>query len=332
MAPATFDQTSFTSREPSITHIVRQGTGCGPPCYSSTVRSLVLLASCVAVMGCDGLRPSTFTSGWNDPSPDPTNPAASVSRSESESDDELEPEPELVPQPAPLVQRVFDDWRRHHDGSSPCPPEMVLIKDFCIDRWEASLVEVTESGDKAFAPTQRPERRLVRAVSRRGAIPQGYISGAEAQRACEMAGKRLCLDSEWFAACSGPKRTIYPYGTVHKEGACNEERKLHPMLELYGADAGPEIWMVEPMNNPEINSQPGTVTPTGMMPECVGSYGVFDMVGNLHEWANDPAGTFHGGAYSTNNKLGCQYATTAHGLGYHDYSTGFRCCSEPREN
>lgn len=282
----------------------------------------------MALIGCDGLRPSTFTSGWNEPSPDPANPAQPVVQPESDP----EPEPQLVAQAPPLVQRVFDDWRKHHDQTAPCPPEMVLIKDFCIDRWEGSLVELTESGERPFPPNQRPERRLVRAVSKRGAIPQSYISGAEAQRACEMAGKRLCFDSEWFAACSGPKRTIYPYGTVHKESACNEERKLHPMLELYGADAGPEIWLVEPMNNPEINAQPGTVTPSGMMPECVGSYGVFDMIGNLHEWANDPAGTFHGGAYSTNNKLGCQYKTTAHGLGYHDYSTGFRCCSEPLAN
>jgi hypothetical protein len=26
----------------------------------------------------------------------------------------------------------------------------------------------------------------------------------------------------------------------------------------------------------------------------------------------------------------CHYVTTAHAFGYHDYSNGFRCCSEPR--
>jgi len=285
---------------------------------------LVLLAIALALGGCDGLRPSTFTSGWNDPAPQ----GAPLEEPESESGPEPEPESEPTGT-RPLAQRAFDDWRLHHDQVSPCPPEMVLIKDFCIDRWEGSLVEITEQGERPFPPTHRPERKLVRAISKPGVIPQGYISGAEAQRACEMAGKRLCYDNEWFAACAGPKTTIYPYGTVHKEGACNEERKLHPVVELFGGETSPDIWMVEPMNDPAINEQPDTVAPTGSRPKCVGSTGLFDMVGNLHEWANDPAGSFHGGAYSTNNKIGCQYITTAHGMGYHDYSTGFRCCSEP---
>ena len=28
---------------------------------------------------------------------------------------------------------------------------------------------------------------------------------------------------------------------------------------------------------------------------------------------------------------GCDYRTTAHDFGYHDYSTGFRCCSDTRQ-
>lgn len=224
---------------------------------------------------------------------------------------------------------VFDDWREHHDQTSPCPPEMVLIKGTCIDRWEGSLVEVTAAGVVAFPPTERPGQRAIRAVSRPNVLPQGYISGAEAQRACEMAGKRLCSDAEWFRACEGPRGTIYPYGTVLDKAACNGDRTLHPMLELYGEAAGKDIWMVEPMNNPAINQQPGTVAPTGAFRRCVGPWGLYDMVGNLQEWTSDPAGTFRGGSYPTNNKLGCQYVTTVHGLGYHDYSTGFRCCTDP---
>jgi len=224
---------------------------------------------------------------------------------------------------------TYDDWRRHHDGTSPCPAEMVHVDDYCIDRWEGTLVEVTPNGIIPFAHNQRPLKRHVRAVSRPDVLPQGYMSGTESQRACEMAGKRLCTDHEWFRACEGPKGTIYPYGTVLDKERCNGDRKLHPLHELYGEDAGNEIWMVEPMNNPAINEQPDTVAPTGARSRCVSSWGIFDMVGNLQEWTIDPAGTFRGGAYSTNNKLGCQYVTTVHGLGYHDYSIGFRCCSDP---
>lgn len=277
----------------------------------------------IAVMcmsGCDGVRPSTFTSGWSS-SPEGSQNAASE-------------EPEVIDEPvaesaeAKLV--VFDDWRVHHDA--PCPPEMVLVRrSFCIDRWEASLVEITAAGVRPFPPNQRVERRAVRAVALPDVMPQAYISGAEAQRGCEMAGKRLCTDQEWFDACEGPKSTLYPYGTVYRKDACNGDRPLHPMSELYGSEAGPEIWMVEPMNNPAINEQPDTLARTGSQKGCVGALGVYDLVGNLHEWTSDIAGTFRGGAYSTKNLLGCQYATTVHGFGYHDYSTGFRCCSEPND-
>ena len=144
-----------------------------------------------------------------------------------------------------------------------------------------------------------------------------------------MAGKRLCSQWEWWRACAGSKKTIYPYGTMHVPRRCNEERPLHPMLQLYGEDAGPEIWFVEPMNNPAINQQPATLAVTGARHRCRTEDGIFDMVGNVHEWTSDPAGTFQGGAYSGKIALGCQYITTAHGVSYHDYSTGFRCCSDP---
>lgn len=101
------------------------------------------------------------------------------------------------------------------------------------------------------------------------------------------------------------------------------------MVQLYGPDAGDKMWWVEPMNNPAINEQSGTVAVTGARRKCVTEDGVYDMIGNLHEWTNDPSGVFHGGAYSGKIKLGCQYKTTVHGFSYHDYSTGFRCCSDP---
>ena len=53
------------------------------------------------------------------------------------------------------------------------------------------------------------------------------------------------------------------------------------------------------------------------------------MVGNVHEWTADPAGTFRGGYYLDTriNGEGCDYRTVAHEPTYHDYSTGFRCCA-----
>jgi formylglycine-generating enzyme required for sulfatase activity len=74
----------------------------------------------------------------------------------------------------------------------------------------------------------------------------------------------------------------------------------------------------------------GTVAKTGEHADCVNDYGVFDMVGNLHEWTDDKNGTFQGGYYldTSENGEGCAYRTTAHGFDYHDYSVGFRCCAD----
>ncbi len=69
---------------------------------------------------------------------------------------------------------------------------------------------------------------------------------------------------------------------------------------------------------------------TGANAGCVGADGVFDLMGNLHEWTADPNGTFRGGFYvdTSINGNGCLYATTAHPVTHWDYSTGFRCCAD----
>lgn len=62
---------------------------------------------------------------------------------------------------------------------------------------------------------------------------------------------------------------------------------------------------------------------------CFTPDGVYDLMGNLHEWTLDPSGTFRGGFYGDTriNGEGCLYETTAHDVTYWDYSTGFRCCA-----
>ena len=79
-----------------------------------------------------------------------------------------------------------------------------------------------------------------------------------------------------------------------------------------------------------LNQLDGTVAKAGAFAGCVSDLGVFDMVGNLHEWTADPNGTFQGGYYQDTheNGDGCTYKTMAHAAWYHDYSTGFRCCAD----
>jgi sulfatase modifying factor 1 len=219
--------------------------------------------------------------------------------------------------------------------SGPCPTGMSYIEaaGFCVDRWEAH-VEVFDG--TSYVP-HSPYETLdsvsgkYRAATDPSVVPQGYISGEQSLEACLQAGKRLCSMEEYRMACRGPADTTYPYGDAYQSGACNEGRTVHPLLELYGADAGPEIWDSAHMNDPAINQQADTVALTGEYAQCTNAYGAFDMVGNLHEWVDDPDGTFLGGFYvdAEINGSGCTYTTTAHQFGYHDYSTGFRCCLTP---
>jgi formylglycine-generating enzyme required for sulfatase activity len=168
-------------------------------------------------------------------------------------------------------------------------------------------------------------------------VPQGYISGIQAAAACEAAGKRLCAADEWEVACRGPDATTYPYGAERQRGVCNDAgRPRHPVAEAtqrLGLSAD-RMWY-EGMDHPLINQLDRTLRQTGELKGCTNGFGVFDMVGNLHEWIEDPDGTFRGGFYMDTqiNGEGCDYATTAHGQDYHDYSTGFRCCldAEPAD-
>ena len=217
------------------------------------------------------------------------------------------------------------------DAGGPCPPLMALVGDaFCIDLYEGRLQEQASDGTWSDAePYFTVGTRTVRAVPAEGSVPQGYISGTEAQAACERSGKRLCTSEEWLAACQGPAGLVYPYGDDHVDGACNDHYAGgHPVVDFFGTGTG--VWDMAHMKDPGINRQPGTVAAGGAFAACESSWGVFDLHGNLHEWVADADGTFRGGFYADAalNGPGCLYRTTAHEPSYHDYSTGFRCCAD----
>ncbi len=231
------------------------------------------------------------------------------------------------------------EWGRSAEAGS-CPKGMVTIRDkFCIDMFEAHTVEIDRPRTKRHVPKvvkkhspYKPiEGKTVMAVSERGKVPQGHISREEAEQACFNAGKRLCTNDEWLEACKGKKATKYPYGEEREDGACND-RGVSGFNLLYGPgnNTPPEssAYTKEHMNDPRLNQIEGTVAKTGSFTKCKNGFKVYDMVGNLHEWTSDKAGTFRGGYYldTSINGEGCDYRTTAHDGKYFDYSTGFRCC------
>jgi len=118
---------------------------------------------------------------------------------------------------------------------------MVLVdqdgKRFCIDKYEAALVEVSPDGtEKPYPHYLAVDGHSVRAVSEPGLYPQGYISEVQAADACVASGKHLCSYPEWKTACMGPKKTTFPYGEARRTGVCNDSGKS-AVVAVFGAKA-----------------------------------------------------------------------------------------------
>lgn len=213
-------------------------------------------------------------------------------------------------------------------GQGGCPSGMIPIAGVCVDRVEAALVEVLPGGaTRPWSPYLNPGTTRVRAVAIPQAVPQGYITGDQAEAACVEAGKRLCTSAEWLRACQGPQGWTYPYGNTRQPGVCHDARSPHPVVEYFGSS---EAWVWSRLGDRCINQLPASLRPTGAQPGCVTAEGALDMMGNLHEWVSDASGTFRGGFYvdTYRNGNGCLYRTTAHNRQHWDYSTGFRCCAD----
>jgi formylglycine-generating enzyme len=244
-----------------------------------------------------------------------------------------------------------------------CSAEMVDVGGrFCIDRWEASLLDA--AGGRRISPHYHPTRRATaaaygrwqkarleaataegrsmpvpappdwqlreqfepRAEARAGTLPNGYLDAEIAERACRNAGKRLCTPDEWVLACRGQKNRKFPYGDRYQAGVCNVFRESHPAALLHGNasinHSDPRLTLVQFRGRPLLR-------PTGTTDECKSEWGadaIFDMVGNLDEWVDDPGGMFLGGFFSRGTREGCDSKITSHPRNYWDYSLGVRCC------
>ena len=237
-----------------------------------------------------------------------------------------------------------------------CPPEMANINgEFCIDKWEASVVDLTTGqaaspdyypGNLANSqynkwvgnepskgtPKEMPERGaeqsssfVPKAISAPGVMPQSFVSKVVAEAACNNAGKRLCKQEEWVTACVGEQRTKYPYGSEYVSGKCNREGAW-PLGALGRSTTQ--------LDDPRLSLVPDGRQPTGSFLECTNSYGVYDLLGNNDEIVFDaPEGKpndalFLGTYYAREPKTAdCYVQNPAHDTNYYDYSIGFRCCA-----
>jgi hypothetical protein len=222
---------------------------------------------------------------------------------------------------------------------APTPTRMI-----CIDATEVTQAQYQQFLDAAKGSTTgqnpecdwnvrfAPDLMCMFDPTGHGAYPVNGVDWCDATAYCRWAGKRLCggstgghIDtaaksdllkaeiSEWTAVCTHGGDRTYPYGTVFDGQACNGGESMTPTA----------------------------IVPVGTTPGCEGGYpGVFDMVGNVHEWEDacyatgGPTGQtdmcwFRGGSY---HDLG-DACTMAFDLrrDYVDYlcDIGFRCCADP---
>jgi formylglycine-generating enzyme len=189
-----------------------------------------------------------------------------------------------------------------------CPAGMANIDGlFCMDVFEASRPDATASSYGSDTSM---------AISQVAVLPWPVTSNAEADQACQGAGKRLCAADEWTVACMGPAVTAYPYGDTYEPQTCNgidtfctcEDGSFYE--DCYwdcGADYHP--------------------TTTGELPGCTNGFGVYDISGNL--WEHVQGGdstTVRGGAYNcahSDDWHRCDYIP-----GWTPSALGFRCCRD----
>jgi formylglycine-generating enzyme required for sulfatase activity len=197
---------------------------------------------------------------------------------------------------------------------------MVSIRNmYCMDIYEASRPDATES---SFGTNGS------RATSRYGVLPwyERYLDPNTARMACESAGKRLCTLEEWIPACRGEQDTEYAYGDDYDPVICNgidtycycepgsvcEDRDPCPFPHCY-----------------DICNAHFHVMPTGSLPDCNNSWGVYDINGNVWElttYDGDDLLHFRGGAFNcadSERLHSCEHDGT-----WGPSAQGFRCCSD----
>ena len=166
--------------------------------------------------------------------------------------------------------------------------------------------------------------------NRRGAKPPVMASFYAAEQSCREAGKRVCRESEWVAACEGPEESPFPTGWRRDAQKCNFDNKwLSPILDrVYSKDPAVQLKELARLDRS---------VPSGARPECKSGFGVFDLTGNVDEWVRADVERLHrrarfaglkGGAWG-HVRNACRPVTTSHPPDFEYYFIGFRCCADP---
>ncbi len=235
--------------------------------------------------------------------------------------------------------RIYIDGKLYRSGSSAEVMARAIERALGADPKQAALAaQALREGPAKIAPVA-DDVPLVREIAHDGLsfridtfeaairdgsavvgkheIPSLRVSWYQAKDACEKAGRRLCSEEEWVSACQGARAvddnnngqfaddmvegTAYPYGDHHERGRCWDGKEGDAFRPVY----------------------------TGEMPGCVTATGVYDLTGNLEEWAGTTpeSAVLLGGAWDTSDDHArCYRRNDTFGPGYASPRTGFRCC------
>ncbi len=220
------------------------------------------------------------------------------------------------------------------DAPPDCPSEMVLTPTgSCIDRYEAA------SGGGTTGASDGSNTTLI-ASSLPGQWPLMAVTPLQAKKACQNAGKHLCIKDEWGTACTGL--------LVSQWDDINWLTANLGVSVTYPYDDGTQF--IADRCNDWTASNHGDNGPAqgGSFVDCVTKTGVYDIANNLYEIVDTPdeSGRYfiEGGSLFTvildsscqgeRDPSGTLLGTETWGY-YHDSqgnqtswsALGFRCCA-----
>lgn len=231
-------------------------------------------------------------------------------------------------------------------GPPQCPPNTVLVNhSFCPEQeYDCLDSEYDPSNHITLCHRFREAERHCKSPrvslrfcideyeypNQKGAHPPVMVDWYAAEVLCQSAGKRLCTEDEWTAACEGPEELPFPYGWVRSQTACNID---HPWV----APSLSRLHSPDPaVVRREVDRLDRSV-PSGSRPECKSGYGVYDLTGNFDEWIRlshprpfspQKFAGLKGGAWG-HVRNACRPVTTSHAPNFVYYFVSFRCCKDP---
>ncbi len=146
------------------------------------------------------------------------------------------------------------------DSSFTCPSDMARVGPICVDLYEASVYDAPTGGNAVTNTACQANgndcsagaANPIYARSAAGVQPAVSFTWFQAQQACANVNKRLLTNAEWQMAAAGTSDA---------------------------ADDGSTTCVTD-----ATNTAPAA---TGSRSACVSNWGIFDMVGNVHEWVAD---------------------------------------------